>query len=87
VTLVFRVATVAQTIACVPIQQGARIRGTPGGARGALNRNTAIMAERIAARLVTGPVAFLLGGVLDVLAYAAASARGGRGLGPRRSRG
>jgi hypothetical protein len=30
---------------------------------------------RIAARLVTGPVAFLLGGVIDVLAYAAASAR------------
>jgi hypothetical protein len=45
------------------------------------------MAERIAARLVTGPVAFLLGGVLDVLAYAAASARGGRGWGPRRRRG
>jgi hypothetical protein len=33
------------------------------------------MAERIAARLVTGPVAFMLGGVLDVLAYATASAR------------
>jgi hypothetical protein len=37
------------------------------------------MAERIAARLVTGPAAFLLGGVLDVLAYAVASARRGRG--------
>jgi hypothetical protein len=39
---------------------------------------------RIAARVVTGPLAFLLGGVIDVLAYAAASARtrlraGGRG--------
>ncbi len=43
--------------------------------------------ERIAARLVTGPVAFLLGGVLDVLAYAAASARGAAGSGPRRGRG
>jgi hypothetical protein len=30
---------------------------------------------RIAARLVTGPAAFLLGGVIDVLAYAVASAR------------
>jgi hypothetical protein len=30
---------------------------------------------RIAARAVTGPVAFLLGGVIDVLAYAVASAR------------
>ena len=87
VTLVFRVATVAQTIACVPIQEGARSRGTPLGARGRLNRNTAVMAERIAARLVTGPVAFLLGGVLDVLAYAAASARRGWGSGPRRGRG
>jgi hypothetical protein len=29
---------------------------------------------RIAARVVTGPLAFLLGGVIDVLAYAAASA-------------
>jgi hypothetical protein len=32
--------------------------------------------ERIAARVVTGPAAFLLGGVIDVLAYVAASARG-----------
>jgi hypothetical protein len=39
------------------------------------------MAERIAARLVTGPVAFLLGGVLDVLAYAAAAARRRAGVG------
>jgi hypothetical protein len=30
---------------------------------------------RIAARVVTGPLAFLLAGVIDVLAYAAASAR------------
>jgi len=30
---------------------------------------------RIAARLVTGPVAFLVGGVLNVLAYVVASAR------------
>jgi sorbitol-specific phosphotransferase system component IIBC len=30
--------------------------------------------SRVAARLVTGPVAFLLGWVIDVLAYAAASA-------------
>jgi hypothetical protein len=33
------------------------------------------MGQRIAARIVTGPGAFLLGGVIDVLAYAAASAR------------
>jgi hypothetical protein len=33
------------------------------------------VASRIAARLVTGPLAFLLGGVIDVLAYAAATAR------------
>jgi hypothetical protein len=33
---------------------------------------------RIAARLVTGPAAFLLGGVIDVVAYAAASARARR---------
>jgi hypothetical protein len=45
------------------------------------------MAERIAARLVTGPVAFILGGVLDVLAYAAASARDRLGWGPGRGRG
>jgi hypothetical protein len=30
---------------------------------------------RLAARVVTGPVAFLLGGVMDVLAYAVGSAR------------
>jgi hypothetical protein len=34
------------------------------------------MGQRIAARIVTGPGAFLLGGVIDVLVYAAASARG-----------
>jgi len=34
--------------------------------------------ERIAARLVTGPVAFLLGGVIDLLVFAAASARARR---------
>jgi hypothetical protein len=33
------------------------------------------VASRIAARLVTGPLAFLLGGVIDVLAYSAAAAR------------
>jgi hypothetical protein len=33
------------------------------------------MPSRIAARLVTGPVAFLAGGVIDVVAYAARSAR------------
>jgi hypothetical protein len=33
------------------------------------------MGERIAARLVTGPLAFLLGGLIDVLAYLRASAR------------
>ncbi|HEX3688531.1 MAG TPA: hypothetical protein VHV28_02505 [Solirubrobacteraceae bacterium] len=33
------------------------------------------MVQRIAARLVTGPLAFLIGGVIDVLTYAAASAR------------
>jgi len=33
------------------------------------------MLGRFAARVVTGPVAFLLGGVIDVLAYALASAR------------
>jgi hypothetical protein len=33
------------------------------------------MGERIAARVVTGPVAFLVGGVIDVLVYATASAR------------
>jgi type IV secretory pathway VirB2 component (pilin) len=32
--------------------------------------------SRFAARVVTGPVAFLLGAVIDVLAYAVASARG-----------
>jgi hypothetical protein len=31
--------------------------------------------------VVTGPVAFLLGGVMDVLAYAAASARARLGRG------
>jgi hypothetical protein len=31
--------------------------------------------ERVAARLVTGPAAFLVGGVIDVLTYVAASAR------------
>jgi hypothetical protein len=30
---------------------------------------------RLAARLVTGPAAFLLGGLIDVLAFAASSAR------------
>jgi hypothetical protein len=34
--------------------------------------------SRIAARLVTGPAAFLLGGVLDILAYAVVSARARR---------
>jgi hypothetical protein len=33
------------------------------------------MGERLAARLVTGPLAFLVGGVIDVLVYAAAAAR------------
>jgi hypothetical protein len=31
--------------------------------------------QRIAARVVTGPVAFLVGGVIDVVSYAVASAR------------
>jgi hypothetical protein len=31
--------------------------------------------SRIAERLITGPAAFLLGGIIDVVAYAAASAR------------
>jgi hypothetical protein len=31
--------------------------------------------SRFAARVVTGPAAFLLGGVIDVVTYAAASAR------------
>ncbi|MFL5864318.1 MAG: hypothetical protein ACJ780_26700 [Solirubrobacteraceae bacterium] len=46
------------------------------------------MVERIAARVLTGPVAFFVGGVIDVLAFAAASARARwrwRGRGPRRS--
>ncbi|HTU95051.1 MAG TPA: hypothetical protein VMF14_04360 [Solirubrobacteraceae bacterium] len=33
------------------------------------------MFGQIAARLVTGPAAFLVGGVIDVLVYAAASVR------------
>jgi hypothetical protein len=33
------------------------------------------VASRIAARLVTGPLAFLLGGVIDVLAYATITVR------------
>ena len=33
------------------------------------------MGERIAARLVTGPLAFLVGGVIDVVTYIAVSAR------------
>jgi hypothetical protein len=31
--------------------------------------------SRIAARVVTGPVAFLVGGVIDVLVYAVGAAR------------
>jgi len=42
------------------------------------------VASRIAARLVTGPLAFLVGGVIDVVAYAAASARGRWGQVSRR---
>jgi hypothetical protein len=45
------------------------------------------MGERIAARLVTGPLAFLVGGVIDVLAYAAASARGAWGRARTTTRG
>jgi hypothetical protein len=33
------------------------------------------VSQRIAARLVTGPFAFALGGVLDILGYAAVSLR------------
>jgi hypothetical protein len=33
----------------------------------------------LAARVVTGPVAFFVAGVIDVLVYAAASARARRG--------
>ena len=54
------------------------------GGHGRADDSLTVWSWRIAARLVTGPVAFLLGGVIDVLAYAAASARarcraGGRG--------
>jgi len=42
------------------------------------------VASRIAARLVTGPLAFLVGGVIDVAVYAAASARGRWGRRRRR---
>jgi hypothetical protein len=41
------------------------------------------VASRIAARLVTGPVAFLVGGIIDVLVYAAASARARLARAPR----
>ncbi|MGZ4312094.1 MAG: hypothetical protein ACXVR1_08330 [Solirubrobacteraceae bacterium] len=40
------------------------------------------MLWRIAARAVTGPVAFLVGGVIDVLAYAVGSARARLGRAP-----
>jgi hypothetical protein len=36
----------------------------------------AAVLARLPARLLTGPAAFLLGGVIDVLAFAATSARG-----------
>jgi hypothetical protein len=42
----------------------------PLGAHDLLKRNTAAVATRIAARLITGPAAFLLGGVIDVVVYA-----------------
>ena len=50
-----------------------------------MSRNDSLtrVPSRIAARLVTGPVAFLLGGVLDVLAYAVAAARARRGAARR----
>ena len=37
------------------------------------------MPSRIAARLVTGPAAFLLGGVIDVLVYVTGVMRAKRG--------
>jgi hypothetical protein len=40
-----------------------------------LNRNTECVLSRFAARVVTGPVAFLVGGVIDVLVYAVGAAR------------
>jgi len=41
---------------------------------------------RLAGRLVTGPAAFLLAGVLDLLIYAAGAARTRLGSGRRRAR-
>jgi hypothetical protein len=36
------------------------------------------MPERVAARLVTGPVAFLVGGLIDVLTFVVGSTRARR---------
>ncbi|HEY5431352.1 MAG TPA: hypothetical protein VIK04_19710 [Solirubrobacteraceae bacterium] len=42
------------------------------------------MPSRIAGRLVTGPLAFLVGGVLDLLTYAVGSLRARVKVRPRR---